>query len=114
MECRLCGRDAGAGSMGGRDVCGPCDTGYTTSVEHVRTQIAMVQSLREKVTELETDVSRLSGIVAGVPCKKKHFQPREFDGPIITDCKEQGLPVDERCPRCQERAKTQGGDDGGQ
>ena len=33
MICLYCGEDAGAGSMGGPNVCSPCDCGYTRDID---------------------------------------------------------------------------------
>lgn len=49
MNCILCGLEAGAGSLGGRNICAPCDCGVPPEVTRLRKQLAESE---EEVTKL--------------------------------------------------------------
>lgn len=49
MICRICGLDAGYGSLGGRDICAPCDCGVPADVSRLRVQLAAAEARAERL-----------------------------------------------------------------
>lgn len=57
--CINCGATDYALSMGGPDICPPCDCGYTFSRQHVKDLIAEIESLKQIIRFLQKAVTNV-------------------------------------------------------